>query len=137
MRVLLISTNTLSASPSGPAYAISDRTYILDPNPLGWEQDTPLFERDTAAATLTLNANEPYPVGLDGRFRRSESPNAVPQASRGEWISGTTFRVELIEIGSFNEYVITMTFAGDEVETVVVDTTTSSLNVRIHGKAED
>lgn len=128
---------TLPVSLPTTAYEISGRTFILEPNPMGWEELTLVFEREAGAATVTLGGQDPSLIGLDGRFRIAEAAGAPPTALRGQWIDDRAFRVELLEQGSFMEYVITLTFAGDEVDIAVLETTLNSIDLKIYGRAEN
>ena len=105
-----------------PAMArrISGKNYALSSNGLDLSALSLRFtETAEAAVRLTrLGQHMDCPVGLDGVERSSTNTLAdLPFASKGRWLTGDTFHLQLDRVGGINCYEFTIRFAlsGDAV----------------------
>ena len=98
------------------AKRISGKTFKLSTNTLGLGTLTLRFN-DSAEAQAELlwnGRNVPFRLGLDGVERFSINQlNGLPQAAKGEWLSGETFLLHLDLVGGINYYQLKLTFSED------------------------
>ncbi len=83
------------------ALAISDKTYRLEPNSLRWSEMTFHFDPGAAEAILTMSDSPDLKIGLDDRYRLTDSPNSRPIGLRGHWLDSSTFYLDYIVFGDF------------------------------------
>jgi CubicO group peptidase (beta-lactamase class C family) len=91
-----------AAQPVAPlpavARAMSGKTFLLEPNPIGLEAVSLDFDGPAEAALRYKMAGAtwagPFPVGLDGIYRFSTGDHGLPQGHRGVWVDAQTFVIE-------------------------------------------
>ena len=83
------------------ALAISDKTYRLEPNSLRWSEMTFHFDPGAAETILTMSDSPDLKIGLDDRYRLTDSPNSRPIGLRGHWLDSSTFYLDYIVFGDF------------------------------------
>ena len=126
----------------GTARRISGRMYELEPNPLGVKsvflsvkgQDEALFGISLAGGPGGAEGLFRMPVGLDGVYRISkEGPSDFPVAVKGFWRTENEFVLSYNEVARINNFMLTMTFEGDNV-IVRVDDPTHHFDATINGR---
>jgi hypothetical protein len=108
------------------AQSVSGKRYVVEPNPLGLQSISLLFEDGTdGRATLQMNEHEwSVPVGLDGRYGFSSTgPYGLPLAAMGRWLSAHEFLLDLNTVANINHFLIRMDFVGDRVHMNVDEAT--------------
>ncbi len=109
--------------PALPATAltISDRRFVLEPNPLeiGWFS---LSFPGGSEATLQVSGEEEvtFRVGLDDVFRHAPGEFGLPAAVKGWWAGGTRFVALIDQYAIFAYLRVTMDFTGNGV-TITID----------------
>lgn len=121
----------------GTARAVSGHLYMLEENPMGWQSMRFLFSDDEAVAQAVLNEAIRFAVGLDGRYRVTETPGSLPTALRATWIDDTTIEIEQVNIGSTDDYRLIMTFDGSDIRVHALETVFNTVDVEVHGETQD
>jgi CubicO group peptidase (beta-lactamase class C family) len=104
--------------PSTPlpenASAISGKTFVCDPNPVGLSSLRLDFsDPGMAGLSLQMNGQDIYwPVGLDGMFRIASDG----QATSGFWQDDHTFIMNTFDIGQLSR---TLHFDGENLEVII------------------
>ena len=97
------------------ALDITGRTYLLDPNTLGWKDMTFTFQPNSDTAILRMSGSPDLEIGLDNRYRLTEIPASRPVGLRGRWLSPNEFELEYIIQGDFIESAGRIEFKGDQI----------------------
>jgi hypothetical protein len=141
----LVGTVVAVAAPPAPeavaalpatAAAMSGKTFMFPPNPLGMTQVALTFGAPTEATMqIAFGEAQPadWPIGLDGIYRLFPGKYDLPQGLRGEWADDQTFVVEYDNIANNDHLFLRFHFAGDRV-TVEGQETAHELGVRIEGR---
>jgi CubicO group peptidase (beta-lactamase class C family) len=98
------------------ARAISDKTYVFDPNPSGIESVSLVFDESSQAMLHIKFMGVPlasWPVGLDGVYRMSSGDFDLPMGLRGKWVEADTFLIEYDNIANNDHVFLKSRFAGD------------------------
>lgn len=109
-----------SGRPPQIASAISGKTYRFADNALDIKSvslsftDTPGY----AVEIDTHNSANPViwmrgPIGLDGRYRKSEQTQFGLRAVKGAWVSGDTFAVDVQYVGVGEQQKFSLSFSGE------------------------
>jgi hypothetical protein len=112
------------------AKKISGRTYALEQNPYALLGFSLTFENE-AEALFRLSTYSPLagsdgvelPIGLDDTYRIAPGRFGLPAALKGSWENDNLFVLNMNEIGNINNWIIEMTFEGDEVNLLMKDAT--------------
>ena len=83
------------------AVEISNHTYQLTRNTLGWSDMTFLFEPGSDVATLKMSGSPDLKIGLDNVYRLTVTPDNMTIGLRGEWTDPETFELDYIIFGDF------------------------------------
>lgn len=124
----------------GTAKAISGKTFVFEPNPVGMENVR--FEFDdsaTAIMDITLTGRPGplrWPVGLDSVYRMSTADYDAPQGVRGYWADAQTFVFEYAGITNNDHYTFRVRFEGERV-VVEGQETAHELGVRFEGRMQN
>jgi CubicO group peptidase (beta-lactamase class C family) len=118
------------------AFAIQERVFHFEQNPLGWDSLAFSFTEGANQATVRFNDTTDLKVGLDNRFRLSESPNSRPIGMRGQWSEANTFSLDYIILGEFREQAITLQFNEDRLAVTIQDKNFDSEPIRIAGRVQ-
>ena len=124
------------ASLPETAFRISGKTYQLAPNKLGLTALSLQFDMPNEAKFYVDlgNRNFKMPVGLDGVYRFSaDGPSNLPVALEGFWQTDNRFVLHYNEAARINNFIITMTFEGEEA-VIQLDDPTDYFDQRITGK---
>jgi CubicO group peptidase (beta-lactamase class C family) len=113
------------------AASVSGKTYVLEENQYGLMTCSLTFDKpDEAVFSLQLNPAITgmetliLPVGLDNILRISPGGRfGLPVAMKGRWASENTFIITFDEIGNINNWRISMTFAGEDVDVLMEEMT--------------
>jgi hypothetical protein len=108
------------------AESVSGKRYVVDPNPLGLQAISLLFNTGTnARATLQMDGHEwAVPVGLDGRYGFSSTgPLGLPMAATGRWLSEREFLLDLNTVANINHFLIRMEFVGNRLQMTIDEVT--------------
>lgn len=103
------------------ARRISGRTYAVSQNQFGLQSFSLTFKGE-ADATFRLSLPSvvsgsellELPVGMDNTYRIGEGRFALPAALKGTWERDNVFVIHMNEVGNINNWMMTMTFDGDE-----------------------
>jgi hypothetical protein len=130
--------DTKQAVPELPQIAleISDHTYKLESNYLGWSDMRFHFEPKSDEAILIMTDSPDLKIGLDNRYRLTEMPNDRPIGLRGTWIEPDTFYLDYIIFGSFIRSEAWIKFAGDEMTININYLNWNNPPIVIHGKLQ-
>jgi hypothetical protein len=150
-----LSENQDEPEPVPPLPAVADRvtgqTYILEPNPLGLESVSLVFQESAEALLrLTRNLDEIYvdpadsnnwrdvdlPVGLENIYRFSPGPYGIPMGWKGGWKSDEDFVIYVDNIGNTGRNRIQFTFPGEGI-TIQIKTEGEGEVIRISGRLEE
>jgi CubicO group peptidase (beta-lactamase class C family) len=116
------------------ALDISDKTYVLDTNPLGWKDMTFRFQSDGETAVLKMSGSPDLVIGLDDRYRLTEIPGSRPIGLRGHWLGTNEFQLDYIILGEFIESVGRFTFEEDEIKLSIQKLNFGGPPLVIHGR---
>lgn len=83
------------------ALDISEKTYKLERNFLGWSDMTFQFEPASNEAVLKMTDSPDIKIGLDNRYRRTETRNSRPIGLRGKWVESDILYLDYIIFGEF------------------------------------
>ncbi len=106
------------------AQAISGRTFVFEPNPVGLEAITFEFDGSAEAAGRVKAAGKPMaeaPIGLDGVYRFYFDDVGRQVAVRGSWTDPQTFVLEHNGVTSNDQLVLQFRFQDDRVEVAMDD----------------
>ncbi len=121
------------------ALAISDNTYVFEPNPLGVDALRIEFDdSDEARLHITLAGDkEPqiWPMGLDGVFRMSPSDFGLSQGLRGEWMDDETFMMERDSVANNDHAFYTVRFENGHMS-IQGQETAHELSTRVKGRLQ-
>jgi CubicO group peptidase (beta-lactamase class C family) len=131
--------STAVAPLPATARAISGKTYVFAPNPLGLVSARLAFDgSSTAVMSLAFNGDaqlHTWPVGLDGVYRMSRGTYDAPQGVRGRWVDDRTFEFEYAGITNNDHWVHRMRFEGTRV-TMRGQETAHDLGVTLEGRLQ-
>jgi len=111
------------------AQRVTGKTFLLDPNPIGWESISLTFQdEEEASLTLTISPDiaqelvvDPLfqsqmelPVGLDNVYRFAPSEFGINAGLKGEWLSEDVFVIDYDLIGNTGQGRLQFTFEGDQ-----------------------
>jgi hypothetical protein len=101
--LIRVAVDTKQAVPALPQIAldISDHTYKLDSNQLGWSSMKFHFEPVSDEAVLTMTDSPDLKIGLDNRYRLTDISNDRPIGLRGKWVESNTLYLDYIIFGEF------------------------------------
>jgi CubicO group peptidase (beta-lactamase class C family) len=101
--LILMAAESKQAAPVLPQIAIeiSDSTYKLEPNFLGWSDMRFHFEQGSDEAILSMTGSPDLGIGLDNRYRLTKTPTSRPIGLRGQWLESDTFYLDYIIFGDF------------------------------------
>ncbi|RPI34026.1 MAG: class C beta-lactamase-related serine hydrolase [Chloroflexota bacterium] len=94
---------------------ISGLTYKLNENSTGWQEIGFLFEPGSDEAILRMSNSPDLLIGLDNRYRLTESPASRPVGLRGRWQADGKFFMEYILFGDFIHSQAWFEFDGDRM----------------------
>jgi hypothetical protein len=97
------------------AQDISGVTYTLNDNSLGWQEIGFLFEPGSDEAILRMSNSPDLRIGLDNRYRLTESPASRPVGLRGRWQADGKFFMEYIVFGDFIHSQAWFAFEGERI----------------------
>jgi CubicO group peptidase (beta-lactamase class C family) len=122
------------------AKAISGKTFVFEPNPLGMESVALEFN-DSAEAILHIKLAgsdqvAAWPVGLDGVYRLSAGNYNLPQGLRGDWTDAQTFAFEYDNIAN-NDHIFLRLHVEDDQVVLESQETAHELGARFEGKLQD
>ncbi|MBI5952274.1 MAG: serine hydrolase [Chloroflexi bacterium] len=118
------------------ALNITDKTYKLEPNFLGWSDMTFHFEPGLDEATLTISGSPKLKIGLDNRYRLTNSPNSRPIGLRGQWAGTDRLYLDYIIFGDFIRSEAWMTFTGDEITITISYLNWNNPPIVLHGSLQ-
>jgi len=101
------------------ALNISDKTYRLESNFLGWSDMTFHFDPGSEDAILKMSGSPDLKIGLDNRYRLTDSPNGRPIGLRGKWIDSSTFYLDYIVFGDFIRSEARIVFDEDKITVTI------------------
>lgn len=113
------------APPPDNALDISQSSYRIEENPLGWERLKFVFEVGASTAQLLLNDFAGLKIGLDQVYRLSEGDPFGALWLRGRWTGENTFGIDypypwgVSRLGELGETEFQFTFSGDHVQIVL------------------
>jgi CubicO group peptidase (beta-lactamase class C family) len=119
------------------ALNISNKTYKLEPNFLGWSDMTFHFEAGLDEATLTMSDSPELKIGLDNRYRLTDSLNSRPIGLRGQWVENDRLYLDYIIFGDFIRSEAWITFAGDEITITIRYLNWNNPPIVIHGNLQE
>lgn len=124
--------------PSLPQTAldISGQTYLLEPNPLGWKDMTFNFQPDSDTAILKMSTSPDLKIGLDNRYRLTETPNSRPVGLRGHWPAPNEFKLDYIIQGEFIESVGRFKFEGSQMRLTIINLNFGNRPMILNGNIE-
>ncbi len=122
------------------ARAISGKTIVFEPNPLGLRAVRIDFN-DTVEATLSVSVADggqwlPLRVGLDGVYRFAPGDHNLPTGARGEWTDPQTFVWEYDAVANNDHILFQTRFDGNRV-TVEGQETAHELGARAEGRVQE
>ncbi len=115
------------------ALEISGKTYLLDPNPLGWKNMTFDFQPDSDTAVLRMSGSPDLEIGLDQHYRLTETPDSRPVGLRGRWLAADEFELDYIIQGEFIESVGRFKFEGNQVILNITNLNFGGPPMKLHG----
>ncbi|MBN1967640.1 MAG: serine hydrolase [Anaerolineae bacterium] len=111
------------------ARRISGRAIRVEPNVFGWETLVFTFADGADEATVTVNDHAPARIGLDGVWRLMPDgwfihwdAETLPVALYGRWTRDDSLALAYQEVGVPEGQDLTLTFTGNRVEVVAVET---------------
>jgi hypothetical protein len=132
-------TGTKQDVPMLPQTAldISNNTYELEPNFLGWSDMMFHFEKGSAEAILRMTNSPDLKIGLDNRYRITESPNTRPIGLRGQWVNQDTLYLDYIIFGEFIRSEAYITFSDKEITIRINYLNWDNPPIVIHGNLQE
>jgi CubicO group peptidase (beta-lactamase class C family) len=115
------------------ALDISGKAYKLDPNPLGWKDMTFTFQPSSDTAVLSMSGSSDLEIGLDHRYRLTETPVSRPVGLRGRWLEADEFELDYIIEGEFIESVGRFKFEGSQMTISITNLNYGGPPVKLHG----
>ena len=115
------------------ALDISGKTYRLDPNTLGWKDMTILFQPDADTAILRMSNSPDLKIGMDNRYRLTETPGSRPVGLRGRWLNSNEFEMDYMIHGEFIESTARFVFEGSQMKLTIKNLNFSDLPMTLHG----
>jgi hypothetical protein len=130
---------TTQAVPALPELAsdISDETYKLEQNFLGWSDMTFHFEPGSNEAVLQMTDSPDIKIGLDNRYRLTKTPNLRPIGLRGKWVESDTLYLDYIIFGEFIRSEARINFAANEMAMTLKYLNWDNPPIVIHGKLQE
>jgi hypothetical protein len=119
------------------ALAISDKTYKLEPNVLGWSDMMFRFEPRSEEAILIMSDSSDLKIGLDNRYRLTESPNSRPIGLRGHWLDPATFYLDYIIFGDFIRSEASINFADNRMIVTITYLNWNSPPIVLRGRMQE
>lgn len=116
------------------ALDISGRTYLLEPNPLGWKDMTFTFQPESDTAVLRMSNSPDLRIGLDNRYRLTDSPETRPVGMRGRWLAPDEFELDYIILGEFIESMGRFKFVGNQMTLTIKNLNYGYPPMTLHGK---
>ena len=118
------------------ALDISGQTYLLEPNSLGWKDMTFNFQPDSDTAILKMSTSSDLKIGLDNRYRLTETPNSRPVGLRAQWLAPDEFKLEYIIQGEFIESMGRFKFEGSRMTLTIINLNFGDRPMILHGNIE-
>jgi CubicO group peptidase (beta-lactamase class C family) len=115
---------------------ISGRTYVLESNPLGWDEITFDFGGDPAEATLRVAGSPLLRIGLDNGYRITEEPDGRLTAMRGHWAGDNLFYLDFQLVGEAADSSGVFRFGDDEMSLSITNHVYGD-RIAIQGHAEE
>ena len=119
------------------ALDISNNTYQLEPNFLGWSDMMIRFETGSDEAVLTMADSPNLKIGLDNRYRLTESLNTRPIGLRGQWVKPDTLFLDYIIFGDFIRSEAYITFSDKEITIRINYLNWDNPPIVIHGNLQE
>jgi hypothetical protein len=119
------------------ALDITGKTYMLGQNFWGWSDMTFFFEQGSEEATLKMTGSPGLKIGLDHRYRLTESPNSRPIGLRGHWIESDTFYLDYIVFGDFIRNEARIKFDGNKIAVTITYLNWNSPPIVLHGSMQE
>ncbi|HLO29825.1 MAG TPA: serine hydrolase [Anaerolineales bacterium] len=119
------------------AQDISNNTYKLEPNFLGWSDMMFRFETGSDEAVLTMADSPNLKIGLDNRYRLTKSLNTRPIGLRGQWVKLDTLFLDYIIFGDFIRSEAYITFADKEITIKINYLNWDIPSIVIHGNLKE
>jgi CubicO group peptidase (beta-lactamase class C family) len=101
------------------ALGISGSTYHFEQNSLGWEAIGFTFQEGSSDAILRISDSPDLPVGLDNRFRLTDTSGGRPIGLRGRWEADGKFFLTYITFGDIVTSHAWFRFQADEVRVTI------------------
>ena len=118
------------------ALNISNKTYRLESNFLGWSDMTFRFEPDSEEAILLMSGSPDLKIGLDNRYRLTDSSNGRPIGLRGQWVDANTFYLDYIVFGDFIRSEAQIKFDNEKITMTITYLNWNSPPIVLHGKMQ-
>lgn len=119
------------------ALNISNKKYNLEPNSLGWPDMTFFFEQGLDEATLKMTGSFDLKIGLDNRYRLTDSLNNRPVGLRGQWIESDMFHLDYITFGDFIHSEAWIRFEGNKITVSITYLNWNSPPIVLHGRVQE
>jgi CubicO group peptidase (beta-lactamase class C family) len=118
------------------ALDISDSTFQLDANPLGWKDMAFHFQPGSDTAVLKITGSPDMEIGLDDRYRLTATPASRPVGLRGRWLAASEFELDYIILGEFIESVGRFKFEGNQMTLTIKNLNFGGPPLVIHGRVD-
>jgi hypothetical protein len=119
------------------ALGISNKIYKLEPNVLGWSDMMFRFEPRSEEAILIMSDSSDLKIGLDNRYRLTESPNSRPIGLRGHWLDPATFYLDYIIFGDFIRSEASINFADNRMIVTITYLNWNSPPIVFRGRMQE
>ncbi len=117
------------------AAEISGKTYMLEPNPMGWGSMTFAFKPGSDEGSLRIAGASPLKIGLDNLYRLNSGGAARPVGLRGKWTGDRTFHLDYIVLGEFTEAEADVEFDSAKIEISLINLNFGGPALILHGEA--
>ncbi len=115
------------------AFNITGKTFVLDQNPLGWQDMTFSFLAGSDEAILSISGSPDMKIGLDNRYRLTEIPGSRPLGLRGRWDASEEFYLDYIIQGDIIESVGQFKFEGNQMTLKITNLNFGNPPIILHG----
>jgi hypothetical protein len=118
------------------ALDITGKTYRLDPNALGWKDMTFTFRPGSETAVLRISGSPDMKIGLDNRYRLTQTSESRPVGLRGRWLASDEFELDYIIQGDFIESVGRFKFEEDQMTLTIKNLNFGNPPMTLHGRTD-
>jgi hypothetical protein len=95
------------------------------------------FEPGSEEATLIMSNSPDLKIGLDDRYRLTDSPNGRPIGLRGQWIDSATFYLDYIVFGDLIRSEAQIKFDDNKITVTITYLNWKSPPIVLHGKTQE